>query len=386
MSRVGNGGLLKPGVYFMRGNDACVEGALIAGCRFYGGYPITPSNEIATLMSRRLPQVGGYFIQYEDEIGSIMGVLGAANGGVKSMTATSGPGFSLMQESIGLAAMTETPIVIVNVQRGGPSTGLPTQVGQGDYMQSKWGSHGDYEVVVYLPNSPQEMFDMTIESFNTAWKYRIPVVLLSDQMVGHMIEKVIVPAPDEVERVERVKPEVSPEEFLPFDNKYLVPPMVFAGEGYRIHVTGLAHNEKGYPTTDHSTVEKLVKRLVKKVRDNEKEIADWEEYMIDDARLILIAFGITSRAAKKAVRDARKNGLKIGLFRPKTGWPFPYWRVQELAESGADFLVVEINMGQMVKVVREYVDSSRVYHMPWAPGTCPPPEAILSRVKEVYRK
>ena len=385
MSKAGNGRLLKPGVYFMRGNDACVEGALIAGCRFYGGYPITPSNEIATLMSRRMPQVGGYFIQYEDEIGSIMGVLGAANGGVKSMTATSGPGFSLMQESIGLAAMTETPIVIVNVQRGGPSTGLPTQVGQGDYMQAKWGSHGDYEVVVYLPNSPQEMFNMIIDSFNTAWKYRIPVILLSDQMVGHMIEKVVVPEYDKIELVERVKPDVSPDEFLPYDNRYLIPPMVFAGEGYKIHVTGLAHNEKGYPTTDHSIVDKLVRRLVQKVRKNEKDIAKWEEYMVDDAELILIAFGITSRAAMKAVRDARKNGLKIGLFRPKTGWPFPHWRIKELADNGAKFLVIEINMGQMVRVVREYVGFSNVYHMSWAPGTCPPPEAILNRVKEVYK-
>ena len=245
MSRLDkDSGLLKPGVYFMRGNDASVEGALIAGCRFFAGYPITPSNEIATLMSRRLPQVGGHYMQFEDEIGSIMAVLGASNGGVKSMTATSGPGFSLMQESIGLAAMTETPAVIVEVQRGGPSTGLPTQVGQGDIMQTKWGSHGDYENVVYLPNSPQEMFDMTIKAFNTAWKYRVPAIVLSDQMIGHMREKVVVPPYEEIEIVERRKPDEPPEEFLPFSNKYLVPPMAIAGEGYRVHVTGLAHDER----------------------------------------------------------------------------------------------------------------------------------------------
>jgi 2-oxoglutarate ferredoxin oxidoreductase subunit alpha len=386
MSKVKNGGLIKPGVYFMRGNDACVEGALIAGCRFYGGYPITPSNEIATLMSRRLPQVGGYFIQFEDEIGSVMGVLGAANGGVKSMTATSGPGFSLMQESIGLSAMTETPLVIVNVQRGGPSTGLPTQVGQGDFMQTRWGSHGDYSVVAYLPNSSQEMFDLTIVSFNTAWKYRIPVVLLTDQMVGHMTEKVVVPSYEDIELIDRVKPDVPPDEFLPFDNNILIPPMAIAGEGYRVHVTGLAHNEKGYPTTDHDAVDKLVRRLVRKVKDNEKDIAMWEEFQTDDAKLVLIAFGITSRSAMKVVRDGRREGYKIGLFRPKTGWPFPYWRLQELSDDGADFLVVEINMGQMVNVVREHIKASDVYHMSWAPGTCPPPEAIFSRVREVYKK
>jgi 2-oxoglutarate ferredoxin oxidoreductase subunit alpha len=376
--------LLKPGVYFMRGNDASVEGALIAGCRFFAGYPITPSNEIATLMSRRLPQVGGIYMQFEDEIGSIMAVLGASNGGVKSMTATSGPGFSLMQEAIGLAAMTETPAVIVEVQRGGPSTGLPTQVGQGDVMQVKWGSHGDYEIVAYLPNSPQEMFDMTIKAFNTAWRYRVPVVVLSDQMIGHMREKVVVPPYEEIEIVERRRPEESPEEFLPFSNKYLIPPMAVAGEGYRIHVTGLAHNEKGYPTTDYETVRKLVTRLVRKIRDNERDIAEYEEFMADDAKLIIVSFGITSRSAKKAVRDARSKGLKVGLFRPKTAWPFPYWRLQELTNNGADVLVVEINMGQMYRVVREHVRSSEVYNMPLTPGACPSPEDIYKKIEEVY--
>ena len=377
--------LLKPGTYFMRGNDACVEGALIAGCRFFGGYPITPSNEISALMARRLPEVGGYFIQFEDEIASIVGVIGAANAGVKSMTATSGPGFSLMQEAIGLAFMIETPIVIVNVQRGGPSTGLPTQVGQGDYMQAKFGSHGDYETIVYLPNSPQEMFDMTIKAFNMAWTYRVPTVVLTDQMVGHMIEKVVVPEHDEIEIVERVKPDVPPEEYLPFDSRYLVPPMAVAGEGYRVHLTGLAHDDRGYPTTDHDKVTKLLNRLVTKVRKNEDKIMEWEEYMTNDANLVVIAFGITSRSALKAVKDARDQGLKVGLYRLKTGWPFPYKKLVECAGEGKDFLVVEINMGQVVRVVREYVPYERVYHLPWPPGTCPPPEVILNKIKEVYR-
>ena len=377
--------LLKPGTYFMRGNDACVEGALIAGCRFFGGYPITPSNEISALMARRLPEVGGYFIQFEDEIASIVGVIGAANAGVKSMTATSGPGFSLMQEAIGLAFMIETPIVIVDVQRGGPSTGLPTQVGQGDYMQARFGSHGDYETIVYLPNSPQEMFDMTIKAFNMAWTYRVPTIVLTDQMVGHMIEKVVVPEHDEIEIVERVKPDVPPEEYLPFDSRYLVPPMAVAGEGYRVHLTGLAHDDRGYPTTDHDTVTKLLNRLVSKVRKNEDKIMEWEEYMTDDANLVVIAFGITSRSALKAVKDARDQGLKVGLYRLKTGWPFPYKKLVEYVGEGKDFLVVEINMGQVVRVVREYVPYERVHHLPWPPGTCPPPEVILNKIKEVYR-
>jgi len=375
--------LLKPGSYFMRGNNACVEGALIAGCRFFGGYPITPSNEISAMMARRLPQVGGYFIQFEDEIASIVSIIGAANAGVKSMTATSGPGFSLMQEAIGLAFMIETPIVIVNVQRGGPSTGLPTQVGQGDFMQTHFGSHGDYETVVYLPNSPQEMFDMTIKAFNTAWRYRVPVVVLSDQMVGHMIEKVIVPEYDEIEIVDRIKPEVPPEKYLPFDSSYLVPPMAVAGEGYRVHLTGLAHDERGYPTTDHNNMMRLLNRLLGKIRKNEKKIAEWEEYMTEDADLVVVAFGITSRSALKAVKDARDEGYKVGLYRLKTAWPFPHWRIRELADEGKDFLVVEINMGQAVRVVREYVPFERVHHLPWAPGKCPPPEVILDKIKEV---
>ncbi len=380
---VGNG-LLRPGVYFMRGNDAAVEGALIAGCRFFAGYPITPSNEVSARMSRRMPEVGGYFIQMEDEIASIMAVIGAAVGGVKAMTATSGPGFSLMQEAIGLSAMIEAPTVIIDVQRGGPSTGLPTLVGQGDIMQAKWGSHGDYSTIAYLPNSPQEMFDLTIEAFNSAWKYRVPVIVLADQMVGQMIEKVIVPPYEKIQIVDRKRPEVPPEEYLPFDRRYLVPPMAIAGEGYRVHMTGLTHDERGYPTTRHEVSKWLVEKLIEKVRRNEKEIARWEVYEVDDAKLVVVAFGITSRSAKRAVREARRKGLKVGLFRPMTAWPFPYWALEDIVSSGAKVLVVEINMGQMVHIVREYVGKENVYHMPWAPGAVPPPETILERITEVY--
>ncbi len=378
-------GVLKPGDYFLRGNYACVEGALLAGCRFFAGYPITPSNEISAMMARRMPQVGGAFIQFEDEIASIVGVIGAANGGVKSMTATSGPGFSLMQEAIGLAFMIETPIVVVDVQRGGPSTGLPTQVGQGDFIQTNFGSHGDYETVVYLPNSPQEMFDMTIKAFNTAWRYRVPVIVLADQMIGQMIEKVTVPPHEEIEIVEYEKPDIPPEEFLPFDFKYEVPPFVAAGDGYRIHLTGLAHDERGYPTTDHGIYSKMLLRKLRKIWDNEDKIMEWEEQLTEDANLIVVSYGITSRSVYKAVRDAREKGLKVGIYRLKTAWPFPYKRLRELALEGKDILVVEVNMGQAYRVAKQYIPHERIYSMPWAPGRVPTPEAILKKIEEVYR-
>jgi 2-oxoglutarate ferredoxin oxidoreductase subunit alpha len=377
--------LLKPGVYFMQGNIASAEAALIAGCRFFAGYPITPSNEIAEHMARRLPQVGGYFIQFEDEIASINAIIGAAYGGVKSMTATSGPGFSLMQEAIGLAAMIEAPIVIVDVQRAGPSTGIPTLVGQGDIMQAKWGSHGDYEVVAFLPNSVQEMFDLTIEAFNTAWEYRVPVIVLSDQAVGQMIERLRVPPLDEIKVVERRAPTVPPEEYLPFDSRYLVPPMAVVGEGYRFHVTALTHDDRGYPSTSHEVSKKLISRLVRKIRENEKVIGRYEAIALDDAELVVVAYGITSRSALRAVREARRDGLKVGLFRPITAWPFPYWGLREAVDRGASILVVEINMGQMVHVVREYYNNLvDIHFMPWAPGSVPRPHDILVKIKGVY--
>ena len=242
--------LLKPGVYFMEGNIACAEAALLAGCNFYAGYPITPSSEIMHHMALRMPEVGGVFVQMEDEIASIMAALGASAAGAKAMTATSGPGLSLMQESIGLAAMLEIPVVIVDVQRAGPSTGIPTLMGQGDIMQSRWGSHGDYEIVAYLPSNPQEFFDMTIEAFNTAEEYRIPVIVLSDKVVGQMYGRIRVPDPSELKIIERKRPEIPPdkfEEYLPYDSRYLVPPFAAAGDGYRFHTTGLMHDERGYP-------------------------------------------------------------------------------------------------------------------------------------------
>jgi len=377
--------LLEPGSYFMQGNIAVAEGALVAGCKFYAGYPITPSSEIAEHMASRIFQVGGHFIQMEDEIASIMAILGASAAGVKSMTATSGPGFSLMMEEIGLAAMMEIPCVIVDVMRAGPSTGIPTLVGQGDVMQAKWGSHGDYELVAYLPNSPQEMFEMAIKAFNTSEAYRIPVIILADQVVGHMYGKVVVPPLDEIEIVDRPKPTVPPEEYLPYDSRYLVPPMAIAGTGYRVNNESLTHDDRGYPSISREVSFKLVSRLVNKVRENAEKIAEWEEYMVDDAEVVLIAYGSTSRSAREAVKLARREGLRVGLFRPKTAWPFPGWALRKIDREGRAraFITVEINMGQIYHVVNEYVKAAEVHHIPHAPGYLPDPNYILKNVKKL---
>jgi len=258
-------------IKFYSGNIACAEGAIAAGCRFFAGYPITPSTEIAEHMARRLPQVDGVFIQMEDELASMAAILGASWGGAKAMTATSGPGLSLMQENIGLGAMTETPCVIVDVQRAGPSTGMPTLIGQADVMQARWGSHGDYEIIALSPSSPQECFDLTIKSFNLAEEYRVPVILLMDESVGHMSEKVIIPPKEKIKIVDRKKPKVKPSEYLPFKADDYIPPMACAGEGYAVHVTGLTHDEKGYPqATSPEVQEKLVRRLCDKIRKNER--------------------------------------------------------------------------------------------------------------------
>ena len=377
-------GLLKPGKYFMQGNIAIAEAALIAGCRFYAGYPITPSNEIAEWMSRRLPEVGGVFIQMEDEIGSIVAVLGASAAGVKAMTATSGPGFSLMMESVGLASMMEIPAVIVNVMRAGPSTGIPTLVGQGDIMQAKWGSHGDYEIVAYLPNSVQEAFDMVIKAFNTAEKYRILTMVLADQVIGHMIGKLVVPDYSEIEIIEREKPTAPPDQYLPFDSRYLIPPMAIAGAGYRVNYDSLTHDDRGYPSVDKEVSFRLVQRLVRKIRENEKLIAEWEELETDDAEILIVAYGCTSRSAREAVKKLRREGVRVGLYRPKTAWPFPWWRLRELSERVDKIIVVEINMGQMIHLVREYsARDIEIIHAPYAPGYMPDPGYIIDIVNKV---
>jgi len=337
------------GEFFMQGDIACAEGALSAGCRFFGGYPITPASEIAERMAYRLPLLNGVFIQFEDEIASMAGILGASWAGAKSMTATSGPGVSLMLENIGLGMMMEVPCVMVNVQRGSPSTGLPTSWGQSDMMQARWGSHGDYGSISLCPKSPQEFFDLTIVAFNYAEKYRLPVFILSDAIVGHMTEKVVIPPIEEIETVERKYTQKKPEDYLPYEvGSDLIPEFAKAGDGYRYHTTGLTHDERGYPVMTEECQKKCVTRLVEKIRKHSDEIIMLEERDIDDADVIVVAYGITARTVIPAIKMAKKKGIKVGLLRLITVWPFPEKRIRELSQKVKGFVVPEINLGQIV--------------------------------------
>jgi len=337
------------GIHFINGDQACCEGALAAGCRFFAGYPITPATEIAESMSKRLPQLGGIFIQMEDEIASMAAILGASWGGVKSMTSTSGPGFSLMMENIGLGICTETPCVVCNVQRGGPSTGLPTLVAQGDMMQARWGSHGHYEIIALSPSSPQEMFDFTIRAFNLSEQYRLPVIILADEVIGHMNERVVIQREDEIEIINRRKPTVSREEYLAFKpDADGVAPMAICGDGYRIHVTGLTHDERGYPAMDAKGQEEMVSRLVNKIRNNRNKIIKTKNMFIDDAEVVVVSYGISARSSMQAVRDARNDGIKAGLIKLETVWPFPEDLIRSLTPKVKAFIMPEINGGQMV--------------------------------------
>jgi len=312
------------GEFFMQGDVACAEGALAAGCRFLGGYPITPATEIAERMAFRLPILDGVFIQFEDEIASMAGILGASWGGVKSLTSTSGPGISLMNENIGLGMMMEIPCVIVNVQRAGPSTGLPTTYAHGDIMQARFGSHGDYGVIALSPKSPQEMFDLTVVAFNYSEKYRMPVFVLADSVVGHMTEKVVIPRVEELEIFDRVYTSKKPGEFKPYelDGKN-VPDFARAGDGYRFHATGLTHDDRGYPDMTEEAQLKCVPRLQTKISEHADDIILLEEKNTEDAEVIVVAYGITSRTIQPSIEQARKSGIKVGMLRPKTIWPFP---------------------------------------------------------------
>jgi 2-oxoglutarate ferredoxin oxidoreductase subunit alpha len=355
---------LLTGAHFMNGDVACAEGAIAAGCRFFAGYPITPATEIAEHLSQRMPEFGGIYVQMEDEIASMAAVLGASYTGLKAMTATSGPGFSLMQENIGLAVMTETPCVIVDIMRGGPSTGQPTLPGQQDVMQARWGSHGDYATVALAPSSVQEMFDLTVEAFNIAETYRVPAMLLGDEIVAHMYEKLVIPPPDKLRIINRKRPNVPREEYMPFKaDEDLVPPMACFGEGYHFHATGLTHDERGYPqTTSSEAQQKLVTRLCSKIRNNEDKIVRVEETMLDDADITVVAYGIVARSALSAVRKAREKGIKAGLLRLITLWPFPEKRVAQVAKQVKAFVVPEMNCGQMVlEVERAAKETSVVF-------------------------
>jgi len=372
------------GKYFMNGDEACAEGAIAAGCRFFAGYPITPQSEIAERMSKRMPEIGGRFIQMEDELSSIAAVLGGSWGGARSMTATSGPGFSLMMENIGLGMMTETPCVIANIQRGSPSTGLPTAVGQGDMMQAQWGSHGDYGVIAYAATSPQEMFDYTVKAFNKAEQYMMPVFVMADEKIGHMRERVVIDE-DEVEIYPRRKPDVDPDEFLPYEPKDdLVPQMASAGEGYRVHVTGLTHNKKGYPQLDVETQKEKVSRLVNKVQKNKDDIVEIEEIGVEDAEVLIVSYGMAFRTAMGAYKRAREKGIKVGIVRLVTVWPFPDERIEELSSKVKGMVVPEINLGQIVREVeRASHGKCDVQLVPHAGGGLHQPEQILESLEDI---
>jgi 2-oxoglutarate ferredoxin oxidoreductase subunit alpha len=341
----------KSGLRLMSGNEAIAEAALYAGCRFFAGYPITPSTEIAEELSERLPQVGGFFLQMEDEIASMAAVLGASLAGAKAMTATSGPGFSLKQENIGYGCITEIPCVIVNVQRAGPSTGMPTRVMQGDVMQARWGTHGDHPTIALCPYSVEESFWETVRAFNLAERYRTPVILLTDEVVGHMRERMFLPNPSSVSIYNRRKPRRQPEKYAPYAGGASdVPTMAPFGEGYRFHVTGLFHDATGFPTNAPDVIEAETKRLLRKVERAYNDIVEWEELFVDDAEEVIFAYGCVARSAVEAVKRLRKRDRKVGLFRPKTLWPFPEPSLAKIAQRPKvrRILVAEMNAGQML--------------------------------------
>ncbi len=372
------------GAHFLDGDHACCEGALAAGCRFVAGYPITPSTEVVERIAARFPTVGGLFVQMEDEIASSIAIQGAVWGGAKAMTVTSGPGFSLMMEHIGLAAMLETPCVFVDVQRGGPSTGLPTLPAQADMMQVRWGSHGDYEIIAYCPNSPQECFDLMIRAFNDAETYRVPVFMMLDECVGHMTEKVLIPEADAIDLVERRLTTAAPGRYRPYETGGAwVPPMAKSGDGHYFHITGLTHDENGYPVMNAQAQEACVRRLVDKIRKNADAIVAIEEDDTADADVVVVSYGITSRVALKAITRARAEGIRVGHLRMVTVWPFPETRIRRLAEAGKAFVLPELNYGQMyLELERVVAGRSRTHLVPHGGGTVHDPEVIYRKIKE----
>jgi len=366
----------------LQGNEAIVEGALAAGCRFFAGYPITPATEISEVMSYRLPAVDGAFIQMEDEIASLGAVIGASLAGVKSMTATSGPGFSLMQENLGFACAAEVPCVIVNVMRGGPSTGLPTRVSQGDVMQARWGTHGDHPVIVLAASTTQDCFTTTVRAFNLSEKYRTPVILLADEVVAHTREKIYLPRPEEVEVIDRIRPNMPPDWYIPYeDNSRGVPPMSVFGDGYRYHVTGLTHDVRGFPTERSDEIAAFMGRLFRKITQHLLDIQQIEEEMTEDAEVLVIAYGCVSRSARRAVREARERGVKAGLIQLITLWPFPRQAVEPVLRRARVALVPELNMGQMSREVKRISQgATRIETLNRIDGNLITPGEILTRL------
>ncbi len=376
------------GVHFLDGDHACCEGALAAGARFAAGYPITPSTEVVERFAARVPSVGGTFIQMEDELAASITLQGAVWGGAKAFTVTSGPGFSLMMEHIGYAAMTETPCVFVDVQRGGPSTGLPTLPAQGDMMQARWGSHGDYEVIALCPNSPQECFDLTVKAFNLAEQYRVPVMFMMDECVGHMTEKVVIPKAEDIEVAPRRRTKQTPAEYVAYHPcEDGVPDMADAGHGYHFHVTGLTHNEQGYPSMTPKTQDELIRRLQSKILGNADQFTYLEETLVGDADVVVVSYGITSRIAMRAVHMAREKGIKAGSLRLITVWPFPDGRIAELARRVKGLVVPELNLGQISREVQRAAGKGGAQTIPvtHAGGGVHSPQQILDAVLEAAR-
>jgi 2-oxoglutarate ferredoxin oxidoreductase subunit alpha len=367
----------------MQGDEACAEGAIAAGCRFFAGYPITPATEIAEVLARRLPQVGGKFIQMEDEIASMAAIIGASVGGTKSMTATSGPGLSLMQENIGYAAMAEIPCVVVDVQRLGPSTGRPTSPSQGDVMQARWGTHGDHPIIALSPSSIRETFDLTIQAFNFSERYRTPVILLMDEVIGHMRERVELPDFDTIERLERPETMVPPEWYKPYENHPVdVPPLVPFGEGYRYHITGLHHDERGYPTNRLEEVQPWLDRIFRKIDRSLSDILLYEKDGIEDADTLVVAYGVAARSARYGVELARERGHQVGFLKLKTIWPFAEEVVEHAAARLHRVVVPEMNVGQLALEVERVVGRRKVRRVNRADGEMIQPVEILAAIEE----
>jgi 2-oxoglutarate ferredoxin oxidoreductase subunit alpha len=375
----------------LQGNEACVEAAIAAGVRFFAGYPITPATEIAEGMASKLPKVGGVFIQMEDEIGSIAACIGASVAGAKAMTASSGPGISLMLENLGFAVISETPVVIVNVMRGGPSTGLPTFPAQMDVMQAKWGSHGDYPIVAYAPSSVRETYDLTVRAINAAEMLRTPVFLLTDAMVGHMREAIDLPDASQLTLVERPKPDPDMEDFAPHrgsEDGKVIPPMARFGEGFHFHVDSNVHDEYGFPATErHDIADWLIRRLNKKVQAHADELIVFEEYRLEDAELAIFAFGSSARAAMEAVEIARQRGWRVGLLNAQTLWPFPEKVVEKYTQQVRAWIVPEMNLGQMVREVKLVVRGRvPVYSINRVDGLLIEPSQILAQIEAEFAR
>jgi 2-oxoglutarate ferredoxin oxidoreductase subunit alpha len=366
----------------MQGNEAVSWGAIAAGCRFYAGYPITPSTEVAEMLSRELPKVGGKFIQMEDEIASLAACIGASVGGLKSMTATSGPGFSLMQEHVGYAAMTEVPVVVVDVQRLGPSTGQPTSASQGDVMQARWGTHGDHPIIALSPTSVPQSFDLTVKAFNYSEKYRTPVILLMDEVVGHMREKIELPDFETVERVERIAASVPPEWYKPYGDSFSdVPPMANFGDGYRYHITALFHDPMGYPTQRLDEIDSWIERVHRKVDRNLNDIILHEEDDVDGAKTVVVAYGATARSARHAVKMARQRRAKVGMLTLLTIWPFAEDLIARIAHTAKRIIVPEMNLGQLALEVERVAGKNKVVRVNRANGEMVSPQMILEAIE-----